>query len=144
MFINNVQYNTDSMKNVNDIRNILFASVYADPSKIEMLKSIISKYISCSSIDFLNGEFSFRIRVKRTNMCKIKGFNHNPYFYYSIVPSIFSEFIRLNDGNIINYLITSGVQSPRSYLDSIYHNSAMMSNLCTISCISDNVLLFKL
>ena len=145
MFINNIQYPTDMMKYVNCIREILFSTLYRDIAAIKNLENIICKYIDCSNIEFSYSDFSFRIKIKRTSMSRFKlfRFEHNPNFYYKLVPYIFSEFLHDNEYMLISELEKIGTQNPRELLSSIY-NSADMSNLCIITCISDNVLLFKL
>ena len=143
MFINDVLYQTN-MHNINLVREVLFSNLYGDQNKIEELKNIICKYIDCSSIEFDNSRFSFIIKIKKTSMRKNKSFDHNPNFYYTLASNIFNEFLHLNEASIIVGITMKGESHPTEVLSGIYDNSTIMSNLCSITCISDNVLQFHL
>lgn len=144
MFIGNNQYQTD-LGTINHIRCILFSNFYNDPNKIESLKEIISRNIECLGIEFSPAEFAFTIRIKKTAMRKLKGFDHNPNYYYQTVSKIFSEFISAHEYNILMGLkITHPDNDPHQMLQYIYNNRSIMANLCYVTCISDNTLVIKL
>lgn len=144
MFIDNTQYQTD-LGTVNHIRCILFTIFYNDSTIIESLKEFISRNIECLGIDFSPTDFAFTIKIKKTAMRKLNGFEHCPRYYYQTVSKIFSEFISAHEHKLMLGLkITHPDVDPYQMLQYIYNNQAIMANLCYVTCISDNILVIKL
>ena len=144
MFIENTQYQVD-LATVNNIRYILCTNIYCNPTTIASLEEIIRRNIDCLGIEFSTENFSFMVKIKKTAMRKIKGFNHTPNFYYQTISKIFTEFISTYEQNILQAIkIKHPDVDPYQMLQYVYNNQAIMANLCHVTCISDNTIIIKL
>ena len=143
MFIDNrVYYSTDTiMKIANEIRYWLHTSVYSDSSYIKEIVDLISKYVDCldASYDFINK--SITIKIKKTSMKKRHGFRHEPTYYYPIMCQVFRDLFLSHPSLLDNY--TFG----HTYMNNsncIVNDNCVLTNLCFVSCISDNIISIKL
>lgn len=146
MIISNYNYNS-GLKEINNIRYILHSKFYSNEKYIDELKKIIENNIDCLSIDFAPANYSFTIKIKKTSMKKNSSFKNNPeYYYHDIIRSIFKVFLYENRIDISKYMSSSIMMSnsESSALIANIINSPMLSNLCKISCISDNVIILYL
>ena len=144
MFIDNTQYQTN-LVDVNNIRYLLCVNFYSNPNMITNLAEIIRRNIECLSLEFSAEDFSFMIKIKKTAMRKLKGFEHNPSYYYQTIAKIFKEYISNNEQVILHALKCSiPDKDPYMILRYIYDNQDIMANLCHVTCIFDNTLIIKL
>ena len=127
-----------SLHNTYQLRKILFAKLYSQYQYIEILKSFISRYIDCLSIDYDTYKWYYVIKIKKTSMRARQGFRNDPIYYYSLVPLIYRDFLTEFKDIIIGDDITA------EDLDKFIQNPDQLSNLCHISCAQDNIVLFKL
>lgn len=142
MFIENKQYRTDLI-DINRLRYLLFTNFYGKMEYIQKLTEIINKNIDCLGIDYCSRNYTFTVKIKKTAMRKQHKFRHNPGFYYQIIPNIFSEFIKMNEQDVISVLGTV-YDDPYTVVQYLYNNPMMLCNLCYVSCISDNIIFIKL
>ena len=137
----------DNMNIVHHIRYILFKYFYSNPVYIEQLNQIINKNIDCLSVEYDNLNYTFTIKIKKTSMRKIRGFSHDPIFYYHLLPGIFKEFIN-NNISLIEYYLTERVSNDKTTINhcmnNLYSDIYCLNNICGISCLGDNILLIKL
>lgn len=143
MFINNKHYQTD-LVDINKIRYLLFTNFYSNANYIVSLTEIINNNIECIGIDYSSMDYTFTIKIKKTAMRKsYHGFRHNPNFYYhNTISNIFRQFLKTHENEVIRILSTE-FENPNYVLESIYNND-IMTNLCHITCISDNIIMMKL
>lgn len=142
MFINNHSFETN-LGCVNNIRYLFFTNLYCDNSIIKKLTDVISKHIECLSIEYSYTRYTFTIKIKKTAMRRIYGFKQDPNFYYKKIPDIFTEFIKTNEDSVLSALSKS-YENPHEILSYLYNNPNIMSNLCIVSCIADNIVCIKL
>lgn len=142
MIIDNVKYPTD-MVDIHNIRYLLFKNLYGNGAFIMSLTDIIARNIECLGIDYSASTYTFTIKIKKTAMRKIYGFEHNPNFYYQIISNIFKEFIQQNE-LAVRMALAEKYYNPKEILDNLYVNYLNMANLCHVSCIADNILVIKL
>lgn len=142
MIIDKHSYETD-LTLVNEIRYILFTKVYNDITSIKSLTDVISHSIDCLSIEYDHMSYTFTIKIKKTSMRKIHGFNHNPNFYYAVVSDIFKLFLDMNENTIVDALSVK-FTDPIAIFVNLLHSPSKLSNLCHVSCISDNIIVIKL
>lgn len=142
MFFDDRQFSTDLVQ-VNDVRYVLFTKLYSNMDCIQQLSNIISERIDCLGIEYNPNTFSFVIKIKKTAMRKNFKFSNQPTFYYGLIPDIFMMFIKNNEQAVLDGL-KENYEDPNSVLAYIYSNPGIMGNLCHVSCISDNIVVFKL
>lgn len=142
MFIHGQSYQTE-LSNINNIRYILFTNFYSNPMYIESLKSIITKHIDCLSIDYDPVRYTFTIKIKKTSMRKVNGFSHESIFYHNIISSIFEEFLKTHERDVLN-ILSCRYPEPGSALQYIYSMPGFLANLCLVSCMQDNIVCIKL
>mgnify|MGYP003299239855 CR=1 FL=1 len=142
MRIEKTNYET-SLVDINNIRYLLFRNLYGNTAFIQSLTEIITRNIDCLGIDYSASEYTFTIRIKKTTMRKMYGFYHDPNFYYSIIPNIFKEFIETHEPIIIS-ILREKYADPFNIIQKLYMDHYTLSNLCHVSCISDNILVIKL
>lgn len=142
MIIDNVKYPTN-MVDIHNIRYLLFKNLYGDNAFIQSLTDAIARNIECLSIDYSASTYTFTIKIKKTAMRKVYGFDHDPNFYYQIVSNIFKEFIQYNEPAVCTVL-GEIYPNPKEVLNYLYINYLNMANLCHASCIADNILVIKL
>ena len=123
------------LSKINEIRFILFKTLYPDMNCIEELKQCIANNIETLSIDFDPSDFSFTVKIKKTAMRRIKGFNHSPIFYYSLINNVFVQFINENKERI-------RAQYPN--IGELTTETSLFHYLATISCFDDNIVIVKL
>ena len=148
MIIDGKLYPVD-LSTINSIRYFLYNNFYNNDESIYNLKSIISKYIECLSIDYNYNDYEFIIKIKKTAMRKNSGFNNEPTFYYSRISEIFKEFIGNYENSIKEYLrIQYSSKYDSDYITNIFNriinDSNILANLCYVSCLGDNILVIKL
>jgi len=137
----------DNMNIVHHIRYILFKYFYSNPVYIEQLNQIINRNIDCLSVEYDNLAYTFTIKIKKTSMRKIRGFNHDSMFYYHLIPGIFKEFVDANIVPIRQYLkerVGNDEVAISQYINNLYSDIYCLNNICGISCLGDNILLIKL
>lgn len=143
MFINQeIYYSTDTyMKIANQIRYWLHTSVYSDQAYIQELVNLISKYIDCldASYDAINK--SITIKIKKTSMKKRHGFRHEPTYYYPIMCQVFRDLFFNHQSLMDNYIFG---HSYMNNSNSLLNDNCVLTNLCFVSCISDNIISIKL
>lgn len=138
MFIDQQTYSSDyDMKIANQIRYWLY-STYYNPDTIKFLIDIISKYIDCLDASYDTVSKVILIKIKKTAMKKRHGFKHEPTYYYPIMCSVFSDYLASIDPALI-FQIPVDVD-----LGYVLANNCILTNLCFVSCISDNVISIKL
>lgn len=142
MFIENKQYKTD-LVDIHNLRYLLFSHLYSNPAFIQNLTDIISRNIECLSVEYSPSKYMFTIKIKKTSMRKFHGFDHNPNFYYQLIPNIFLEFIKTNE-QIILECLRERYDNPIDIINQLYANPYILSNICQVSCIADNILVIKL
>lgn len=135
MVIENTKFNSN-LHDTYEIRKILFRNLYNNIECLEYLKECISKYIDCLSIEYNTTEWCFVIKIKKTAMRARQGFVNNPIYYYSLIPMIYSDFLRKYKDNI-------NASAP-GVLDHLLYNPDQLSNLCHISCTQDNIVILNL
>lgn len=135
MVIENTKFNSN-LHDTYEIRKILFRNLYSNIECLEYLKECISKYIDCLSIEYNATEWCFVIKIKKTAMRTRQGFVNNPIYYYSLIPMIYSDFLRKYRDNI-------NASAP-GVLDHLLYNPDQLSNLCHISCTQDNIVILNL
>lgn len=147
MIINDTNYRVD-LTYIDNIKyliftNLFFSNLYENNTYIQDLTEIISKHIDCLSIDFSKTNYMFIIKIKKTSMKKIRGFSHEPNFYYQIISEIFDEFIHKNE-NVILSILSQNYSDPERALQYLYSNTYILANFCHVSSITDNMLTIKL
>jgi hypothetical protein len=142
MYIDDRDYRTD-LASVNNIRYLFFVYLYNDPAYIESLKDIITRHIDCLSIDYEPTEYAYVLKIKKTAMRKIHGFNNDPTFYYPIIDEIFREFMNTHRDKIVS-ILSIRYDDPNEAFNSVLDKDYTMANMCFISCISDNMVYIKL
>lgn len=148
MFINENNYNINTLGMMNELREIIFKNLYSDSNCIKSLIEIIPKYIECLSVDYDPQFYTITIKIKKTALRKMYGrsFYHIPQFYYKFIPNIFTEFL-INNLNIRAKLIQAlgeRYQDPYEELNKILLHKDLFINLCQVSCLSDNIIVIKL
>lgn len=145
MFINNKDYRTD-MVDIQSLRYLLFLNLYGSEVIIESLSNIISKHIDCLNIEYCPSSYTFTIKIKKTAMRKYHGFDHDPKYYYTIIPSIFKEFIQTNANYVSKALEAKyPIREIPLIMDKLINSDYYcLANMCHISCIADNILIMKL
>lgn len=145
MFIGSNQYQTN-LVDVNSVRYLLCTNFYCKHNMIDSLKEIICRNIECLGVEFSVVDYSFIIKIKKTAMRRLRGFDHNPsYYYQTIIPKIFKEYISTYEQVVLQALRHAHPdKDPYQVLQYIYSNEAIMANLCHVTCISDNTLVIKL
>ena len=76
-------------------------------------------------------------------MRKNHGFDHNPKYYYQIIPNIFREFVQTNQPAILSVL-NQKYANAQEIRNSLICGDFYLANLCQVSCIADNILIIKL
>lgn len=143
MFIDKVNYQTN-LVDIQNIRYLLFTNLYGNEAFINSLTGIISRYIDCLNIDYSASNYTYTIKIKKTAMRKNHGFDHNPKYYYQIIPNIFKEFIQINQSAILSVLNQKYANAQEIMNSLICSDFYCLANLCQISCIADNILIIKL
>lgn len=145
MFIENDFYKTD-LTSTNSIRYALFTNLYSDPSCIQNLCDIISKYIDNLGIDFDPSNYMITVKIKKTSIRKMYGtkFIHRPEFYYQFIPMIFGEFFNNHKDKIIA-ILSANYPNPYDIFNKFISDSNVsMPTMCHITCLFDNVITIKL
>ena len=143
MYFQDHHYKTD-LADVNTIRTALHTSIYTNPVYLTELQNLICAALEVLSIEFNPNEFAIYTRIKKTGMRKFHGFRQNPDFYYQITPSIFANFIANHRCELINTLSNAGVPNATMVVESLCTNNQILANLCHVTCIADNIVIFKL
>lgn len=143
MYFQDHHYKTD-LADVNAIRTVLHTTIYTNPTYLIELQNRISEALDVLGIEFNPNEFAIYTRIKKTGMRKFHRFRQNPDFYYQIIPQIFSGFIANHRCEIISALSSTGVQNTTMLVESLINNNQILSNLCHVTCIADNIVIFKL
>lgn len=144
MYFHDHHFKTSNLADINNIRNILHFHFYSNPTNISELQSLIADSIDALNVEFVPNEYAIYIRIKKTGMRKFHGFRQDPNFYYQITPQIFSSFINNHKNEIISLLTNAGVINARESIENLLINRQIMANLCHITCIADNIVIFKL
>lgn len=142
MFIQDQNFHTEDLVTVADIRYLLFTNFYSNPLYIESLRNIICRHIECLNIEYDPIRYTFTIKIKKTSMRKLNGFNHESNFYHTIIGQIFYEFINTHQTDVIRVL-GQKYENPIKVLERIV-NTPIMANLCLVSCFADNIICLKL
>lgn len=143
MYFQDHHYKAD-LADVNAIRTALHTSIYSNPVYLSELQSLISAALEVLSIEFNPNEFAIYTRIKKTGMRKFHGFRQSPDFYYQIIPHIFAGFISNHRCELINTLSSTGVSNATMVVESLCTNNQILANLCHVTCIADNIVIFKL
>lgn len=143
MFIDKVNYQTNLI-DIQNIRYLLFTNLYGNEAFINSLTGIITKHIDCLNVNYSATDFTYTIKIKKTAMRKNHGFDHNPRYYYQIIPNIFREFFQINQTAILSVLSQKYANAQEIINSLITSNFYCLANLCQISCIDDNILIIKL
>ncbi len=144
MFIDQQIYSTDTdMKIANQIRYWLHTTYY-NPDSIKTLIDIASKYIDCLDASYDTIDKVILIKIKKTSMKKRHGFKHEPTYYYPIMCQVFKDFLINIDPGCVNSLIDTLQQLCTPNIYYIINNGCILTNLCFVSCISDNIISIKL
>lgn len=149
MFIGENNYPTDnSMVGLYELRYLLHKGIYNDIENLQILIDAISKYIECINIEFDPSFMTIVAKIKKTGLRKTYGrdFSHNPYFYYQFIPDIFYDFLIHNHSirNKLIELLGEKYEDPYIQMDHIANCKTMFANLCIVSCMSDNIIIFRL
>ena len=144
MFIENERFDTNLI-DINSTRYLFFKYLYNDSYYIRQLMKIISENVDCLGLEYDSSNYSIVVKIKKTSMRKIYGakFMHTPNFYYQIIPKIFKEFISSNKDVVIE-LLGKEYEDPYKIYEKICTNYNILSNLCIVTCLSDNIIIFKL
>lgn len=142
MFIDQQIYCTDDdMKIANHLRYWLHTNYY-NADSIKSLIDILTKYIDCLDASYDTIDKVILIKIKKTSMKKRHGFRHEPTYYYPIMCQVFKEFLMNVSPSYLNQLIVDlGVYTN---IDTIIGDFCILTNLCFVSCISDNIISIKL
>ena len=143
MYFQDHHYKTD-LADVNTIRTALHTTIYSNPVCLIELQNRISEALDVLSIEFNPNEFAIYTRIKKTGMRKFHGFRQNPDFYYQITPQIFSGLIANHRCELINALSSTGIPNATQIIENLTTNTRMLANLCHVTCIADNIVIFKL
>lgn len=143
MYIHNNYFKTD-LTDLNAIRTILCTHFYSNPLYLTELQNLIAGNLETLNIEYNPNEFSIYVRIKKTAMKKFYRFRHNPDFYYHITPQIFASFIGNHKYEIVSLLNNTGILNADQSVDNLLINKQRLSNLCHITCIADNIIIFKL
>ena len=143
MIIDKVNYSTNLI-DIQNIRYLLFTNLYGNEAYINSLTGIISKHIDCLNIEYSPITYTYTIKIKKTAMRKNHGFDHNPNYYYQIIPNIFREFLQTNQTAIMSVLSQKYANCQDIMNSLIYSDYYCIANLCQVSCIADNILIIKL
>lgn len=143
MYFQDHHYKTD-LADVNTIRTALHTTIYSNPIYMTELQNRISAALEVLSIEFNPNEFAIYTRIKKTGMRRFHGFRQNPDFYYQITPHIFASLIADHRCELINTLSNTGVPNATQVIESLISNHQMLANLCHVTCIADNIVIFKL
>ena len=131
------------LKDIVNLRLILFKKFYNNELYINTLAELISSKMECLSIEYDNSICAFMIKIKKTAMKKSDtAFTHCPEYYYYIMSNVFYEFIKYNE-NVIAHELLSYMNNPFDFLNNLY-NSKAMYNVCAITSINDNAIIVKL
>lgn len=143
MYFRDHQYKTD-LADVNTIRTALHTTIYCNPIYITELQNKICETLEVLGIDFNPNEFAIYTRIKKTGMRKFHGFRQSPDFYYQLTPHIFSSLIANHRCELINTLSNAGIPNATQVIEAAISDNHMLANLCHVTCIADNIVIFKL
>ena len=148
MYINNVAYETPTLHPSLSTRVVLFEKFYSNMYYINSLMESISKYIDCNTIEFDEYNFQFNIKIKKTAMKARKAIPTNDSVYYrGILNNIFFDFISKHKNEIIKCLKEKCLYETEEQYQMAYALSTDMfslSNIGSVSCYSDNIVIIKL
>lgn len=148
MYINNIAYETPTLHPSLMTRTVLFEKFYSNPYYIDSLIQSILKYIDCNTIEFDENNFQFNIKIKKTTMRSKKVIKTNNSIYYrDLLINIFYDFISKHKNEIIRSLRDKSLYDDENEYQAAYNLASDMfslSNICNISCYSDNIVIIKL
>ena len=137
-------YSTTQTNNVSDLISIVYNFkcfmhhyIYSNKNMIDNLKDIIINEIPCITINYDEIQKSFILKIKKSSLKKIKGYNHETLFYKMVVNNVMQKFLTLNKNIIYNKMISIyGDQSQNLY--NFIDSEDMAASLCRIECYNDN------
>ena len=136
MFIENIQYSTNMLSVINDLRRVLF-SLYNNASYIMDFQEALNGNMNCKEIEYSHNDFAFTVKVNR-------GLDmHCPDTYYGIICNVFRDFISAHEHEVLRQLKCMYTDAYKILL-SIYENHHIMANLCHITCFNDDIIYIKL
>lgn len=152
MFIDDNRYDVD-LHDIYMIRKAMHLSVYSKPDAIECLKAIIldklEGYLPIQSIEFENSRFT--VKIGKGAAKQTSSFSHHPSFYYEIIAPAFSEFIDKYRSTILVETLEQydtddeeAIARVTEKLQTYGNLSSELTNICNISCMSNNVLVIDL
>lgn len=145
MYINDKSYgDREDLITISSFRYLLNTSIYNQIDAINDLSMIIGGYIDCLTMDYNNMNRVFTIKIKKTSMKKMYSFQHNTAFYYNIIPSIFKDFLNKEKDSIIALLRTTCNNPIQTFNNIISKDNIILSGLCEVTCVSDNIIFIKL
>lgn len=124
---------------VYNFRCFMHHYIYSDTNMINNLKDIILNEIPCITINYNEMQKSFTLKIKKSSLRKIKGYNHETLFYKMVVNNVMHKFLTFNKNIIYNKMISiyrDQSQNLYNFIDS----EDMAANLCRIECYNDNLI----
>lgn len=124
---------------VSNLRSIFNSRLYSDQTITLNLLETMQRTINPISIEFDALNYTFFIKIKKTNMNKTKGFSNTPEYYYNnfIIP-VFLEFMNSYRDQIL------GVGVDPFMFGMVLNNPSTLLNICHVTCLSDNIVSIKL
>lgn len=138
--------NTDSSK-VSDIisifsnvRCLMHCFIYPNQEYIDILTERITRHISCLHIEYDPYEKCFTLKIKKTLLKKVNGFEHSTIFYYKTFNLIFAEFLSALNNKILEIMMNVyGSSSAIQLFLFLLRNESLLSNFYNLECYGDNI-----
>lgn len=143
MFINNTSYTVD-LRFVQTLRYRVLSCL--TPNHMSIIESYIRRYIPCTDITYtLKGCFgfyhSFIIRIRKTDIKKIKGYKKNDVqFYYGLISKALVDLFTEQRDEIFKLLYDSYGKDATTIINICINNPEIFYGLFNAYCLADNIL----
>lgn len=137
--VNNTGVVSDLISICANARCLLHHYIYSNPEYIEIFKNILSRYIPCLQMDYNSYEKCFTIKIKKTSLKKVAGFEHSTIFYYKVLNFALQSFLVTLEKPILGFMReVYGANATQIYVFLVHGTSAI--NILNVECYGDNIL----
>ena len=137
--VNNTGVVSDLISICANARCLLHHYIYSNPEYIEKFKEILSRHIAYLQMDYNPYEKCFTIKIKKTSLKKVAGFEHSTIFYYNLLNHVLQTFlVELRDPILGFMKDVYGSNAIQVYLFLVHGASAI--NILNVECYGDNIL----